>query len=147
MPRGARRLPYACVEVLARADVILHTGDFTAAAVLEELRAFAPVHAVCGNMDEWPLRETLPGRLVVEAEGLRIGMVHDPGPAAGRPARLRTWFPGCGVVAYGHTHVPEVVSDGGLWIVNPGSPTERRRAPAHTMAVIQGGTPELVTLA
>jgi putative phosphoesterase len=147
MPRGARRLPDACVEVLARADVILHTGDFTAAAVLEELRAFAPVHAVRGNMDESPLSDTLPERLVVEAEGLRIGMVHDPGPAARRAARLRTWFPGCGVVAYGHTHLPEVVSDRGVWIVNPGSPTERRRAPAHTMAVIVGGAPELVTLA
>jgi len=146
MPRGARRLPDGCVEVLARADAILHTGDFTQASVLEELRAFAPVHAVHGNVDEWPLREALPERLVVEVEGVRVGLVHDPGPVAGRGARLRDWFPGCDVVAYGHTHWPEVVSEGGVWIVNPGSPTERRRAPAHTMAVLVDGVPELVTL-
>jgi putative phosphoesterase len=146
LPRGERRLPDGCVDVLARADAILHTGDFTEAWVLEELRAFAPVHAVHGNVDEWPLREALPERLVVELEGLRIGLVHDPGPVPGRGARLREWFPGCDVVAYGHTHWPEVVSERGIWIVNPGSPTERRRAPAHTMAVLAGGVPELVTL-
>jgi putative phosphoesterase len=146
LPRGTRRLPDGCVEVLARADAILHVGDFTAASVLEELRAFAPVHAVYGNVDELSLREALPARLVVEVEGVRVGLVHDSGPSVGRSARLREWFPGCDVVAYGHTHLPEIVSDAGVWIVNPGSPTERRRAPAHTMAVIQGGVPELVTL-
>jgi len=146
MPRGARRLPGACVEVLARAELILHTGDFTAASVLAELRAFAPVQAVHGNMDEESLCEMLPERLVVEAEGLSIGLVHDAGPVPGRAARLREWFPGCDVVAYGHTHMPEVVSDRGVWIVNPGSPTERRRAPGHTIAVVAGGVPELVTL-
>ena len=146
MPRGARRLPAGCVEVLARADAILHTGDFTEAPVLEELRAFAPVHAVHGNVDEWPLREALPERLVVELEGLRIGLVHDPGPVPDRGARLRGWFPGCDVVAYGHSHMPEVSRAAGVWIVNPGSPTERRRAPGHTMVVIRDGEPELVAL-
>ena len=146
MPRGSRRLPDACLAILERADVILHTGDFTAPSVLAGLRGLAPVHAVHGNVDEWPLREALPERLVVEAEGLRIGLVHDPGPAVGRSARLRGWFPGCGLVAYGHTHVPEVVAGRGVWIVNPGSPTERRRAPTHTMAVITGGVPDLVDL-
>ena len=134
------------MAVLERADAILHTGDFTGWSALEEVRAYAPLHAVQGNMDEWPLREVLRERLVVEVEGLRVGLVHDAGPAVGRAARLREWFPGCGLVAYGHTHLPEVVEDAGVWIVNPGSPTERRRAPAHTMAVIVDGTPELVTL-
>lgn len=146
MPRGARRLPDACVEVLARADLILHTGDFTAASVLDELRALAPVHAVHGNVDEPPLQEVLSTRLVVQAEGLEIGLVHDPGPAVGRAVRLRGWFPTCDVIAYGHTHLPQCVRDGKGWIVNPGSPTERRRAPAHTMAVVVGGVPELVVL-
>src|SRR3954447_17253472 len=146
MPRGARRLPAACVEVLERADVILHTGDFTEWSALEELRAYAPVHAVHGNVDEWPIREALPERRVVEVEGLRVGLVHDPGAAVGRAARLRSFFPGCDLIAYGHTHLPEVIQDAGVWIVNPGSPTERRRAPAHTMAVVMDGVPELVTL-
>jgi predicted phosphodiesterase len=72
--------------------------------------------------------------------------VHDAGPAAGRHERLRAAFPGCGLVAYGHTHLPEVTLDAGVWIVNPGSPTERRRAPGHTIAVVREGRPELVSV-
>jgi uncharacterized protein len=146
LPRGSRRLPDACVAVLREASVVLHLGDFTAASVLEELRELAPIEAVHGNMDEQPLREALPEQLVVEAEGLLIGLVHDPGPASGRHERLRRLFPDCGLVAYGHTHLPEATFVDGVWFVNPGSPTERRRAPAHTMAVLRDGTPEIVTL-
>ena len=146
MPRGPRALPAACLRVLEAVDLILHTGDFTGDSVLALLEAYAPVRAVQGNMDEWPLRERLPERATVEAEGLRIGLVHDAGPAAGRHARLRAWFPGCEIVAYGHTHQPEVGLDEGVWIVNPGSPTERRRAPGHTMTVVRGGRPVLVAL-
>jgi uncharacterized protein len=144
LPRGARRLPDACVEILRAADLIAHTGDFTSLAVLEELERYGPVRAVHGNMDEPAVRVRLPARVVVEAEGLRIGVVHSGGPRAGREARLRGWFPDCDLVAYGHSHQPEVVSYDGCWIVNPGSPTERRRAPAHTMAVVENGVPRLV---
>jgi putative phosphoesterase len=146
LPRGSRALPARCVELLREASLVLHVGDLTAASLLEELRALAPVEAVHGNMDEWPLQELLPERRVVEAENLRIGLVHDAGPAAGRHERLRAAFPGCGLVAYGHTHLPEVTLDAGVWIVNPGSPTERRRAPGHTIAVVREGRPELVSV-
>jgi uncharacterized protein len=132
--------------VLPEAALILHVGDFTSRTAFEELQTFAPVKAVHGNMDEWALREELPARLVVEAEGLRIGLVHDAGPAGGRHDRLRAWFPACDVVAYGHTHAPEVSWFENVWVVNPGSPTERRRAPAHTMAVLRDGRPVLVEL-
>ena len=132
--------------MLERADLVLHLGDFTAASVLEELRSVAPVEAVHGNMDEPALREELPARRVVEAEALRIGLVHDAGPTARRYERLRSWFPRCDVVAYGHSHQPEVARSGGAWILNPGSPTQRRRAPAHTMIVVRAGKPELVEL-
>jgi uncharacterized protein len=132
--------------VLERADLILHTGDVTAASVLQELEAFAPVAAVQGNMDEPGLKAVLPATRVVEAEGLRIGLVHDALGAAGRHERLKELFPGCGVIAYGHTHLPEVVRAAKTWILNPGSPTERRRAPEHTMIVLDGGEPRLVTL-
>jgi uncharacterized protein len=115
--------------------------------VLADLRDLAPVEAVYGNMDDADLRRELPARRVIEGEGLRIGLVHDPGPRHGRHERLRLAFPGCDVVAYGHTHVPEVGRSDDVWIVNPGSPTERRRAPAHTMVVVAGGRPELVELA
>jgi putative phosphoesterase len=146
MPRGERRLPGECLRLLGEAEAILHVGDFTEASVLESLRRLAPVFAVHGNMDEWSLRATLPERLVAETGGLRAGLVHDPGPAQGRHARLRSWFPGCRLVAYGHTHRPEVALVDGVWIVNPGSPTERRGAPAHTMVVVEAGTPRLVEL-
>lgn len=144
MPRGSRRLPAACAAILREASVILHVGDFTAASVLEELRTFTPVEAVHGNMDEPLLRRMLPDRLVTEAEGLRIGLVHDGGPAAGRHERLAATFPECDMVAYGHSHLPEVARAGETWIVNPGSPTERRRARGHTLVVVRGGVPELV---
>lgn len=121
-------------------------GDFTALAVLEELRELAPVEAVYGNMDEPALRGLLPAQAVVESEGVPIGLVHDAGPAGGRHERLVRAFAGCDLVAYGHSHRPEVARMGETWIVNPGSPTERRRAPTHTMAVIRAGVPELVDL-
>jgi putative phosphoesterase len=132
--------------VLEQASVALHVGDVTAAAVLEKLRAVVRVEAVHGNMDEPELKATLPERAVVEAEGLRIGLVHDPGPAQGRQDRLVEWFPGCDVIAYGHTHLPEVARHADVWIVNPGSPTERRRAPGHSLAVLIDGEPRLIAL-
>ena len=149
MPRGGRGLPAGCVQVLREADVVVHTGDVTTAPVLDELALLAGVEevpAVLGNMDALELRGLLPRRRVVEAEGLRIGLVHDAGPSAGRHERLAVWFPGCDVIAYGHTHAPEVARHGDVWIVNPGSPTERRRAPAHTLAVVSEGVPALVRL-
>jgi uncharacterized protein len=88
----------------------------------------------------------LPATRVMDAEGLRIGLVHDALGASGRHERLKELFPGCDVIAYGHTHLPEVVRAGKTWILNPGSPTERRRAPEHTMIVLDGGEPRLVTV-
>ena len=138
MPRGARALPEACLERVRAADLILHAGDFVSAAFLVELRAFGPpVEAVYGNMDDAALKRTLPLEHVVEVEEARIGMVHIPGPATGRAARLRAKFPGCDAVIYGHTHVPEVLQDAGVWILNPGSPTEKRKAPSHAMLVLE----------
>jgi putative phosphoesterase len=118
---------------LRGADLIIHGGDFSAASVLEELRALGPpVQAVYGNADEPALRELLPKELVVEVEEARIGVVHIPGPAAGRGERLVRRFPGCGAVVFGHTHLPVVERHGGVWLLNPGSPTERRRGPFHS---------------
>jgi putative phosphoesterase len=151
MPRGGRRLPEACIERLRAADLILHAGDVTAERVLDELAALGPpVRAVYGNMDEPALCERLPEELVVDVAGLRIGLIHDPGPRAGREERLAARFPGCAAVVYGHTHEPQVARVGKTWILNPGSPTERRRAPSHTMLVLEPVdgtiTPELIAL-
>ncbi len=134
LPRGGRALPEGCVERLRAAELILHAGDVVAQSFLDELRKLGPpVEAVCGNMDEPAICETLPKELVSEAGETRIGMLHIPGPAAGREARLARRFPGCDAVVYGHTHVPQVARFEGVWILNPGGPTERRRAPTHTM--------------
>jgi putative phosphoesterase len=122
------------VERLRAADLILHAGDLVSAAFLEELRSYGPpVEAVYGNMDEPELRAALPKEHVVEAGEARIGMVHIPGPSVGRSGRLIARFPGCDAVVYGHTHVPEVEEHDGVWILNPGSPTERRKSPFHSM--------------
>jgi len=151
MPRGERRLPATCVERLRAADLILHAGDIVATGVLAELEALGPpVQAVHGNMDEPALRERLPATLVAEVGGLRIGMTHDAGPRAGREQRLVRRFPGCAAVVHGHSHQPQLTRVGEVWILNPGSPTERRRAPAHTMLILEVAAgrvePELVEL-
>jgi len=92
----------------------------------------------------------LPAERVVEAAGFRIGMLHDGGPRAGRETRLAARFPGCGAVVYGHSHLPQVEEWEGVWILNPGSPTERRRAPTRTMIELRiargRAVPELVHL-
>ncbi len=106
-------------------------------ASLEELRAIGPpVEAVFGNMDEPALRELLPRHHIVQAGGAQIGMVHVPGPRAGRERRLVARFPECQAVVYGHTHVPQVERWDDVWILNPGSPTERRSAETHSMLVL-----------
>ena len=136
LPRGARRLPDACTERLRAADLILHAGDFTARSFLEELEALGPpVAAVHGNVDEEALRGELPERRVVEAGGARIGMVHDAGPRRGRLERLRAAFPEADAMVFGHSHLPLHEERKGFQIFNPGSPTERRRAPERTMGL------------
>ena len=104
-----------------------------ALSVLDELRELAPVNAVHGNVDEPELRALLPAQAVFELGKARLGVVHDAGPRRGRETRLVGRFPECGAIVYGHSHLPEISWQGGSWILNPGSPTERRRAPAHTM--------------
>ena len=151
LPRGARRLPEACLERLAAADLILHAGDVSSLAAFRELeRIGPPVQAVHGNADETALRELLPAELVVELEGVRLGLLHSPGPAAGRAERLLRRFPGCDAVLFGHTHLPLVERHGETWLLNPGSPTERRRGPFRAMLELElaGGEvrPELVRL-
>ena len=138
MPRGARRLPDACVERLRSADLILHAGDFMTVEVLEAIEALGPpVAGVVGNVDEPGLVMRLPSARVVEADGARIAMVHDAGAAAGRLERMRRRFKDADAVVFGHSHIPlhEQDFDGGFQIFNPGSPTERRRSPRHTMGM------------
>ena len=141
MPRGNRRLP---VEHLVGADAILHAGDLMERSVLEELQALGPpVHAVRGNVDDSWLQARLPLQRTLEFEGVRIGMLHDAGPAAGRLARMRRRFPDEDAVIFGHSHIPLHEEAGGFQIFNPGSPTERRRSPKHTMGMVSDETGRL----
>jgi putative phosphoesterase len=136
LPRGTRRLPEACVERLRVADLILHAGDLNTVAVLRELERYGPVVAVHGNVDDAEARAALPDSAFVEADGVTIALVHDAGPAKGRLARMRRRFPDADAVVFGHSHIPlhERAPDG-FQIFNPGSPTERRRSPRHTMGI------------
>jgi putative phosphoesterase len=133
------------VVELRRADLILHAGDLSSVAFLDDLRSLGPqVLAVCGNADEPALRELLPAQLVAEVGPVRIAMTHNGGPKAGREARLAARFPGCDAVVYGHSHVPELQRHGAVWILNPGSPTDRRRQPDFTMIVARVSRARLV---
>jgi putative phosphoesterase len=128
--------------VLQSADVILHAGDVLAVELLHELGGFAPVYAVLGNNDDAELAALLPMTRVEVLGDVRVGMIHDSGATAGREGRMRRRFPDCGVVVYGHSHVPFAGTgiDGQL-LFNPGSPTERRAQPKHTVGVLdlEGG--------
>jgi putative phosphoesterase len=142
MPRRSLHLPAMCVERLQSADLIIHAGDLIALEVLSELRSYGDVVAVHGNVDNAAVRAALPATAVVDAGGSRIGVIHDAGPSPGRLRRMRVRFPDADAVVFGHSHLPlhERASDG-FQIFNPGSPTDRRRAPQHTMGIasVRGG--------
>jgi putative phosphoesterase len=142
MPKGARRLPDRALEVLHEAELIVHTGDFTG---LETLQLFAglgpPIVAVAGNVDVGEIHARLPEATTIAlAEGIQVGLIHDAGPRKGRLARMRRRFPGAAAVLFGHSHLPlhereDPDDPASFQIFNPGSPTERRRAPGHSMGL------------
>ena len=136
LPRGKRRLPDSCVAWLTEADLIVHAGDFSTRAVLEALRSYGEVIAVHGNVDDHDLRTRLSATAKFDAAGATIAVVHDAGPRISRLNRLRGRFPDADAVIFGHSHIPlhERAPDG-FQIFNPGSPTERRRSPRHTMGL------------
>jgi len=145
MPRGARRLPERCVELITAAEAVIHAGDFFAVSALEEVQALCPVvHAVHGNVDEAALRRSLPAALEVEIDRRTVALTHDAGPAKGRLARLRRRFPVADAVVFGHSHLPLHEIEDGFQIFNPGSPTERRRAPRPSMGLLNRGKTGLV---
>jgi uncharacterized protein len=144
LPRGTRRLPDECVRRIASSELLLHAGDFSTAEVLRELEAIGPpVVGVHGNVDAGDLRRMLPEERIVEADGARIAMLHDAGPRAGRLGRMGARFGDrAQALVFGHSHTPlHERAEDGFQIFNPGSPTERRRAPRHTMgvALVEGG--------
>jgi uncharacterized protein len=126
------------------AEAIIHAGDVSTGAVLAEIQALGPpVHAVHGNVDEEELRRALPPVAELTLGERRIAVLHDAGPAGGRLRRLRSRFPESDAVVFGHSHMPLHEIEGGFQIFNPGSPTERRRAPQRSMGTVELHTGEL----
>lgn len=130
-------LPGPCRDALAGCDLIVHAGDLCDLDALRAIRALGPpVLAVHGNADDARVRALLPPTETFDRHGIRVVVVHDAGPAQGRLARLARRFPDARVVIFGHSHIPLAEHGPGLLILNPGSPTDRRRQPHHTMAVL-----------
>jgi uncharacterized protein len=144
LPRGRHALPDDCIARLQAADLIVHAGDFSRLEVLDELSTFGPVVGVCGNTDDARLRAALPASALIGVGERTLAVIHDAGPAQGRLRRLRARFPGADAVVFGHSHIPlhETAPDG-FQIFNPGSPTDRRRQPRHTMGVCRVGSAAL----
>lgn len=134
IPGRARTLP-APVRVAAEAaDLIIHAGDWVSASVLDDLAQHGEVLGVYGNNDGPDLRNRLPGTARREIDGLRFGVIHETGDAARRHAWADAAFPDADVLVFGHSHIPwDTVTPGGLRLLNPGSPTDRRRQPRCTM--------------
>ncbi|MDQ1006599.1 putative phosphoesterase [Streptomyces sp. V4I23] len=134
VPRRARRLPDEVMARVEEADVVIHAGDWVDTATLDLLEdRSARLLAVYGNNDGEALRARLPEVARAELGGLRFGVVHETGPAAGRERRCAERFPDLDVLVFGHSHIPwDTTAPGGLRLLNPGSPTDRRRQPHHT---------------
>ena len=135
MLRRARALPEGLIPHLQRADLILHAGDLIAPTLLEELAAYAPTRAVQGNLD--PPEAGLPETLEFQFGGVRVAVIHDSGSRKGRRNRMRRRFPEARIVVFGHSHIPWLEDEDGLLLLNPGSPTDRRRQPEHTFALLR----------
>lgn len=148
IPRRARALPENLLPYLERVDLILHAGDLMEPTLLEVLAAYAPTRAVLGNLD--PPEADLPEALGFGLGGVRVAMVHDSGPKRGRRSRMKRRFPDARVVVFGHSHIPWLDDEEGLLLLNPGSPTDRRRQPNCTFALLRAEegevTAEIVVL-
>ena len=146
--RRARALPDSLLPHLERADLILHAGDLMDPALLDALVGYAPVKAVRGNLD--PPGAGLPETLEFELDGVPIAMIHDSGPKKGRRSRMRRHFPNARVVVFGHSHIPWLEDEENLLLLNPGSPTDKRRQPDYTFALIHANNgdawAEIITL-
>jgi hypothetical protein len=143
IPKRARALPASLLAAVDEADAVIHAGDWVDAATLDLLEGRARlVVGVWGNNDGPDLRGRLPEVARVELEGLRFAVVHETGPATGREKRCDAAFPGIDVLVFGHSHIPwDTVTPGGMRLLNPGSPTDRRRQPSGTYltATVQEG--------
>ncbi|MFF8278510.1 metallophosphoesterase family protein [Streptomyces lateritius] len=138
VPARARSLPGALLAGIDEADVVIHAGDWTDEATLDLFQSRSRrLIGVFGNNDGPPLRRRLPEVARAELAGLRFGVVHETGAAGGRERRCAERFPDLDVLVFGHSHIPwDSVAPGGLRLLNPGSPTDRRRQPFRTFLTL-----------
>ena len=134
VPKRARELPAQVWDAVDNADVVFHAGDWVAASLLDQLelrsRLLVGVH---GNNDGADLRHRLPETASITLEGVRFAMVHETGQAKGRELRCEAAYPEADVLVFGHSHIPwDTTAPKGLRLLNPGSPTDRRRQPSCT---------------
>ncbi|MGW2485954.1 metallophosphoesterase family protein [Streptomyces sp. NPDC001606] len=150
LPKRAKRLPEQLLAELERADVVFHAGDWVDTATLDLLESRSRrLVGVYGNNDGPELRARLPEVARADLGGLRFGVVHETGAAQGREARCAARFPDLDVLVFGHSHIPwDSTAPGGLRLLNPGSPTDRRRQPhcTYLTATVADGTLADVTL-
>lgn len=138
LPRRARDLPAPVWDEVERADVVLHAGDWCDEATLDALLARARrVVGVAGNNDGPALHARLPEVARVELEGVRVAVVHETGAATGRERRMAATFPDTDLLVFGHSHIPWDSTTGPLRLLNPGSPTDRRRQPTGTFLTVE----------
>lgn len=137
VPKRARTLPDAVRRAASEVDLIIHAGDWVTEAVLDELLALGPVLGVWGNNDGPDLRARLPEIARAEIEGVRVAVVHETGASAGREKRMDAAFDDTDLLVFGHSHIPwDTTTPAGMRLLNPGSPTDRRRQPRCTMMTL-----------
>lgn len=143
IPGRAKRLPDAVRREADAADLLVHAGDWVSVAVLDELAQHGEVLGVHGNNDGADLRARLPEVAHRVVDGLRLAVVHETGAATGRERRMDRTHPDIDLLVFGHSHIPwDTMTPSGMRLLNPGSPTDRRRQPHHTLmtAVADSGT-------
>ena len=135
VPTRARTLPDAVWSRVEAADLVVHAGDWTVVDLLDELQARSRALLACwGNNDGPDLRARLPEVARAELEGVRVAVVHETGASTGRERRVERAHPDTDLLVFGHSHIPwDTTAPGGMRLLNPGSPTDRRRQPVHTV--------------
>lgn len=140
IPSVLKALPSKVFEVFNGVDLILHAGDIVEMSVLDELQALAPVEAVAGNMDGTDVHRRLPAKKVLTLGRFRVGLIHGKYRMDEQRQRIRQEFDDVDLIVYGHSHTPFWGRENGVYFLNPGSPTDTRHAPYHSVAILEAGT-------
>jgi putative phosphoesterase len=133
IPKRARGLPAKALDIIEKSDMLIHAGDILTGDFLDYLSKMLPLFAVLGNND---IGLDLPEKLEIEVDGVKLAIIHDSGDSKGRAGRMKRLFPQADAVIFGHSHIPMNSLEEGILLFNPGSATDRRRQPKHTMGTL-----------